>query len=110
MTSKHKEYRDRIISLAGRGEVIEAINHLERFSGMSHREIISLFLDCGAGQEIEKNLYKFSNLTAETVKHLIKRGVANTVRQYLDSFAPSDHEHIKTLLIEHGYADTVVQR
>jgi hypothetical protein len=102
-----QEHRETVIALAGRGEVILAINHLEKFEGMSHDEIIDLLVDCGAGQEVENNLHKFSDLHLSTVKTLIKRGVAATVWQNIDIFDPLQHSQIKTLLIMGGYAHTV---
>ena len=67
---------------------------------MTHDEIVVLFLDCGAGQEIEKNLHKFSGLHFSTVKKLVMRGVAATVWKNLSCFDPKDHQKIRSLLID----------
>jgi len=108
MTKNLSEYRDMIIALAGRGEVTLAINNLEMFGDLSHDEIIALLVDCGAGQEVEKNLHKFSDLHLETAKKLIARGVANTVWKNIHVFSANSHEEIKKLLIANGYANTVL--
>lgn len=108
MKKNIQEYRDMIIALAGRGEVILAITNLEMFGDLSHDEIISVLVDCGAGQEVEKNLQKFSNLHLETVKKLIQRGVANSVWKNIHVFDANDHDEIKKLLITKGYANTVL--
>jgi hypothetical protein len=103
-----QEYRDMIIALAGRGEVILAIDHLELFPDLSQDEIVALLVDCGAGQEVEKNLHKFSDLHFSSVKKLIERGVANTVWRNIALFDATEHHEIKTLLITKGYANTVL--
>ena len=103
-----KAYRDMIIALAGRGEVTLAVNNLEMFGDLSHDAIIALLVDCGAGQEVEKNLHKFSNLHLETVKKLITRGVAHTVWRNISVFSANDHDEIKSLLLAKGYANTVL--
>ena len=66
MTKNLTAYREMIIALAGKGEVILAINNLAMFDNLSHDEIVLLLLDCGAGQEVEKNLHKFSDLHLST--------------------------------------------
>jgi len=108
MKKSIKDYRDMIIALAGRGETTLAINNLEMFGDLSHDEIIVLLVDCGAGQEVEKGLHNFSNLHKETVKKLIARGVANTVRRNIHVFDPNDHDEIRKLLLSKGYANTVL--
>ncbi|MDR0282895.1 MAG: hypothetical protein LBI53_06535 [Candidatus Peribacteria bacterium] len=97
-----------IIGLAGKGETIQAINNLSRFEGLTHDEIVVLFVDCGAGQEIEKNLHKFSGLHISTVEKLITRGVATTVWKNISCFDPKDHQKIRSLLIDNGYSNTVL--
>ena len=109
MKKSLQEYKEMVIALAGRGEVVLAINHLEMFGDLSHDEIISLLIDCGAGQEVEKNLQKFSDLHLSSVKKLIERGVASTVRRNIALFDPLEREEIKTLLIMKGYASTVLE-
>ena len=101
--------KDLIISLVGKGEVILAINDLSFFGNLSHKEIITLLLDCGAGQEVEKNLYKFSDLDISTAEQLIERGVAHTVRRSISCFQKTDHEDIKQLLISKGYGNTLFE-
>ena len=108
MSKSLQSYKDLIISLIGRGDVISAINNLSIFGDLSHNEIVTLLLDCGAGQEVEKNLHKFSDLTLSTAEKLIERGVANTVWRNISHFETSSHEAIKLLLMSKGYANTVV--
>lgn len=108
MKKSLQEHKEMLIALAGKGEVVSAINDLERFGDLSHDEIISLLVDCGAGQEVEKSLHKFSNLHLITVKKLIERGVASSVWRNIHLFDPLDHEEIKKLLMTKGYANTVL--
>lgn len=108
MKTHQHNYRDMIIALAGRGEVILAINDLSMFGDLSQDEVITMLVDCGAGQEVEKNLHKFSNLHLSTAKKLIQRGVASTIRKNIHAFAATDHDEIKHLLLTKGYANTVL--
>jgi hypothetical protein len=108
MRTHLQTYKDMIIALAGRGEVILAINDLTMFGDLSQDEIVAVLVDCGAGQEVEKNLHKFSNLHLNTAKKLIQRGVAHTIWRNIEVFDPNDRDEIKTLLLSKGYANTVL--
>lgn len=98
-----QKYIDIITALNWRWTAWTLLNDLNFFEWMNCNDIVNLYIKCGAGQDIEKNLYKLNNLTLETAKILIQRWASATMAHNMDSFLESDREEIKSLLAKYGY-------
>lgn len=92
-----------ITALNWRWEAGALLSDLSFFWGMDCNEIVALYIKCGAGQDIEKNLNKLHNLNLNTARLLIQRGASATMTHNMWSFIESDHDEIKTLLAKYGY-------
>lgn len=97
------DYISTITTLNWRWEAWKLLNDLSFFEWMDWNEIISLFIKCGAWQDIEKNLNKFNGLNIETAKLLIQRWASATMIKNLGSFLDEDREKIKSMLAKYGY-------
>lgn len=96
-----EKYINEITRLNWRWEAWMLLDHLDFFEWMDCNQIVDLYLDNWAWQDIVKKLHKLYGLTIDTAKHLIRRGVSDSIRDNLNSFIESDREKVKELVAKY---------
>ena len=93
-----QKYIDEITRLNWRWEAWILLDDLSYFQWMDCNDIVNLYLDNWAWQDIVKNLHKLHDLTLDTAKLLKQRWASDTIRDNLNSFIESDREEVKKLV------------
>ena len=93
-----EKYIEEITTLNWRGEAWKLLDDLSHFEWMDCNQIVDLYLDHWAWQDIVKNLHKLHDLSLDTAKHLVRRWASDTIRDNLNSFREEDREEVKKLV------------
>ena len=88
------DYINTITTLNWRWEAGSLLRDLTFFEWMDCNEIVALYIKCGAGQDIEKNLNKLHDLSLNTAKLLIQRWASATMANNMWSFVKSDYDEM----------------
>lgn len=94
-----QKYIDEITKLNWRGEAWKLLDDLNYFKGMDCNQIVTLYVEHWAWQDIVKNLHKLHDLTLDTAKLLKQRWASDTIRDNLNSFREEDREEVKKLVV-----------
>jgi len=94
-----QKYIDEITTLNWRWEAWKLLDNLEHFEWMDCNQIVELYANHWAWQDIVKNLHKFHDLTLDTAKLLVRRWASNTIKDNLESFREEDREEVKKLVV-----------
>ena len=99
------------IKLFKNGYRRSVVEHLEKYKGLDHREIVrKLIEEHYDGWTVIKNLEKFTDLNEEEIAHmLIRAGKGDAVAKYLEKFTCLDHKEIARKLIKSGQGKAVAE-